>query len=385
MAFKGQTPYKSPGGGGCPSLKWSQDLGFGPKNWWFSESSPAVDPEGRAFVGSSGSRSGVGQMYALSIENGTVLWTFSPSGGPTLSTEFFASPAIYVDPRGEAAAHPTLVLAGAGSGTFFALDAADGAVVWSFRTGNVTVGARGGTGNAPITSSAVLKHGVGYVGGWDGVVYAFNPATGEIHWKFQAIDEDTNTSAQIRATPALSHDGATLHFPAGRAMYAVDAASGKLRWLVQTKQVIYSSPTINKDGVVFYGASGGGVANAVSPEGAVLWTSNLTEFASTMAAIASDGGVLMSSGGANLIKLDPTSGKALWTSNRGMEPVSAMTQDAAGNVWLPSHGGLVFASPDGNITQCVPQSALAGMCQVILATDGVLLAMTEHGGVMAFA
>ena len=215
-------------------------------------------------------------------------------------------------------------------------------------------------------------------------VPGFNPATGDIHWEFQAIDEDTNTSAQIRATPALSHDGTTLHFPAGRAMYAVDAASGKLRWCVQTKQVIYSSPAINKDGVVFYGASGGGVANAVSPEGAVLWTSNLTEFASTMAAIASDGGILMSSGDAHLNKLDPASGKVLWTSNRGRAPVSAMTQDAAGNVWLPD-GGLMFASPEGNITQCVPQSALAGMGQLILPTDGVLLAMTEHGGMMAFA
>jgi outer membrane protein assembly factor BamB len=87
---------------------------------------------------------------------------------------------------------------------------------------------------------------VAYFGAWDGIMYAVDPSTGDIKWKYQAVDNDTNTAAQIRATPAVH--GSVVHFPAGRALYALDASTGQPNWILQTNQVMYTSPTVAPDG-----------------------------------------------------------------------------------------------------------------------------------------
>ena len=74
--------------------------------------------------------------------------------------------------------------------------------------GDVVLGTAGGTGKAPITGSVVVYDSVAYFGAWDGILYAVDAATGNVKWKYQAIDQDTQTAAQIRATPAVSPDGA---------------------------------------------------------------------------------------------------------------------------------------------------------------------------------
>jgi hypothetical protein len=187
----GRSPFKGPAG--CPTIKWSQSFGEGNRSYVWTESSPAVDASGRVFVGSGA------QMWALNISNGDVLWNVSAADPEAEdASEFFSSPALAGG----------LVLAGAGSGTMKALHAETGALAWSFAVGDAVKGMNGGTGKAPITGSVVLSTSgkLAFVGAWDGCLYAFDPATGKISWKFQAIDADTNTNAQIRATPALSKD-----------------------------------------------------------------------------------------------------------------------------------------------------------------------------------
>lgn len=214
---------------------------------------------------------------------------FNTATNTSQSSEFFSSPALASG----------IVVAGTGAGTMYGFDAATGTVKWSFETSHVVVGMNGGTGKAPITGSVVISPSskIAYVGAWDGCIYAFNPLTGTVLWKFQAIDADSNTKAQIRATPALTLDGKTLHFPAGRALYAIDATNGTIKWYRQTKQVVYSSPTLVPDGTAIYGASGGGMSTAISASGTILWSQNLTQFASTMGAITHDGqSVVLTSG-----------------------------------------------------------------------------------------
>ena len=156
------------------------------------------------------------------MTNGSLIWSVDAADPEAKDdSEFFASPAIVSGAGGD------LVLVGAGSGTMKALKAETGEVAWSFQAGPAVKGTSGGTGKAPITGSVVVGSKLAFVGAWDGCLYALEPSSGKISWKFQAMDADTGTHAQIRATPALSKDGATVYFPAGRAMYAVDASSGK--------------------------------------------------------------------------------------------------------------------------------------------------------------
>lgn len=206
-SHSGRAPFIGPQT--CPTLKWQQV--FGNTSSW-TESSSAVDPFGRVFVGSGSS------LWALNLSTGGVLWQHDLVNQQNHSTsEFFSSPAVVND----------RVLAGSGSGTLFVFDAQTGTVLWTFQTGTVVRGSYGGTGLAPITSSVVVSRDgtSAFVGAWDGCIYAFDPLRGIIHWTYQAMDSDTNTRAQIRATPALSKDDSTLYFPAGRSLYAASCHS----------------------------------------------------------------------------------------------------------------------------------------------------------------
>ena len=218
----GRSPYKGPSK--CPTtVKWTNTMGHNNRtSRGLTESNVAVHQSGRAFVGSGSS------LWAVSISDGSTIWEFDTAVNTTQQSEFFSTPAIASAPSGD-----DLVIAGTGAGTVYAFSVADGSLVWSFETGRVVIGMNGGTGRAPVTGSVVVathsdksKSDTGYVGAWDGCVYAFDTVTGERKWKYQAMDADSGTTAQVRATPAVSADGNVIHFPAGRALYALDAATG---------------------------------------------------------------------------------------------------------------------------------------------------------------
>jgi outer membrane protein assembly factor BamB len=293
-----------------------------------------------------------------------------------------------------------------------------------------------------------------YVGAWDGCIYAFDPVSGKLYWKSQVMDADTNTKAQVptsdstlllvsncrrnvralsyavrvyitwcnkdlhflvflvclvwlqlthyspyqvRATPALSSDCRTLHFPAGRALYGIDTATGAVKYNILTKQVVYTSPTVTAgygkgNETVVYGASGGGMANAVSADGKLIWSANLTQLASTMAASTTDGHVLLNSGNTPkcqtcsfLNKIDPTTGNIVWTSqlhDRNIQ-AAAITVDAAGTAWIPSGHGLIFTNTEGNSTMCSDIGGGNSMGSLTIPIDGVVLQLTQHGGLRA--
>ena len=221
-SHSGRSPYKGPSK--CPTtVKWINAMGHdNHSSRGITESSVAVHHSGRAFVGSGSS------LWAISMSDGATIWKFDTAANTSQQSEFFSTPAIAPASSGD-----DLVIAGTGAGTVYAFSVADGSLVWSFETGSVVKGMNGGTGRAPVTGSVVLaphsgqaKPETGYVGAWDGCVYAFDTMSGKHKWKYQAMDKDSGTKAQVRATPAVSVDGTVVHFPAGRALYALDAATG---------------------------------------------------------------------------------------------------------------------------------------------------------------
>ena len=222
----GRSPYRGPST--CPTVvQWTNNMGHNNRTGrGITESSVAVHPSGRAFVGSGSS------LWAVSMSDGTTIWKFDTALNTSQQSEFFSTPAI-ASGASSGDDDDDLVIAGTGAGTVYAFSVADGSILWSFETGRVVSGMDGGTGRAPVTGSVVLstrtdksKPQTGYVGAWDGYVYAFDTVSGKIKWKFQAMDADSGTKAQVRATPAVSADGNVIHFPAGRALYALDAATG---------------------------------------------------------------------------------------------------------------------------------------------------------------
>src|ERR1043166_6841675 len=189
-----------------------------------------------------------GNIYAVDAETGQQLWKRA-TGGPAPSTPAVANGTAY---------------AGSYDGKFYALNTQTGAIRWKFATGGERrFEAKGIHGLEPKTqtiadqydvflSSPVVVSGVVYFGSGDGHLYALDAASGELKWKFKKGDG-------IHASPAFAtrvlYVGSWDSF-----FYAVDAATGKEKWRFHGgedplihNQVGFQSSAAVVDGVVYVG------------------------------------------------------------------------------------------------------------------------------------
>jgi outer membrane protein assembly factor BamB len=105
---------------------------------------------------------------------------------------------------------------------------------WSFATGC--------SGSICGGSSAAVVNGAVYAGAYDGNVYALNAATGAKLWSF-------NTGNLVLSSPAIANGVAYVGSENG-SVYALKAATGTKLWSYATANQVASSPTV-VDGTVY--------------------------------------------------------------------------------------------------------------------------------------
>jgi outer membrane protein assembly factor BamB len=212
-------------------------------------------PTGDRIVGSPVYRDGVvyfgsddGSVYAVNAADGRQLWKHR-TGGPVPATPAIAGDMLYV---------------GSYDGKFYALDARTGATRWKFATGGERrFEAKGLHGQLPksqtiadafdvFLSSPVVTAGTVYFGSGDGNLYALDAASGALKWKFATGDV-------VHASPAYA-DGVVYFGSWDSRFYAVDATSGEEKWrfqggldpLIHNQVGFQSSPAV-ANGVVYTG------------------------------------------------------------------------------------------------------------------------------------
>jgi outer membrane protein assembly factor BamB len=189
-----------------------------------------------------------GNVYAVDAATGRQLWKRA-TGGPVAATPAVGDGRVYV---------------GSYDGKFYALNARTGATAWKFSTqGERRFEARGLHGMQPrsqtfadpfdvFLSSPALAQGMVYFGSGDGHVYALDAATGELRWKFRTGDV-------VHASPAYA--GGVVYFGSWDSyLYAVDAATGQEKWRFKSgedelvhNQVGFQSSPVVANGVVYVG------------------------------------------------------------------------------------------------------------------------------------
>ena len=169
-----------------------------------------------------------------------VKWKF-PTGDRIVSSPVIANKTIYF---------------GGDDGNIYAVEAETGREFWRRAT------------RGPVSSTPAVADGTVYATSYDGNLYALNAETGAVKWKFQTAGErrfeakgihgfqpKTQTIADpfdIFLSSPLVTNG-TVYFGSGdENFYAVDAASGDLRWKFKTGDVVHSSPAF-ADGTVYFG------------------------------------------------------------------------------------------------------------------------------------
>jgi eukaryotic-like serine/threonine-protein kinase len=189
-----------------------------------------------------------GNVYVVDAATGRQIWKRA-TNGPVPATPAIADGTVYI---------------GSYDGKFYALNAQSGALKWKFSTdGERRFEAKGLHGLQPksqtiadpfdiFLSSPVAANGSVYFGSGDGNIYALDSATGDLRWKFKTGDV-------VHASPALS-DGVLFVGSWDSYFYAVDAATGKEKWRfhggedpqIHNQVGFQSSPSV-ANGIVYTG------------------------------------------------------------------------------------------------------------------------------------
>ncbi len=262
--------------------------------------SPAV-VGGVVYVGS-----GSGVMYALDERAGSSRWT-ADLASPIESSAAVANGFVYVGTR---------------DGRLHALDATTGRQKWWVPTGAVIPFPWGHESGDAWTSSPTVANGLVLYGGGDGLLYGISARAGSVLWR-------ARTGGRIRGTAAVVDKRAYIGSFDG-SVYAFDVTTGKQIWRYDTegtklksgdygfdRRSIQSSPSVSA-GVVYVGARDGFLYALDAATGALRWRNDHhISWINSSPAIA-EGVVFAGSSDAHFLQaVDATSGKELWKAQSG--------------------------------------------------------------------
>ncbi len=263
--------------------------------------SPVYD-DGVVYFGSDD-----GNVYAVDAASGQLRWA-RKTGGPVPSTPALAGDTLYVASY---------------DGKFYALDKRTGAPRWKFATGGEQrFEAKGLHGMQPknqtfpdpydvYLSSPVVVRGVVYFGSGDHHVYALDAATGEMKWKFKTGDV-------VHASPAYA-DGIVYFGSWDSYFYAVDGATGVEKWRFQGgedpaihNQVGFQSSPAVVNGVVYTGCRDSNVYALDAATGKEKWRfNNAGSWVITSPAVVAGKVIFGTSDSSMYIVLDADTGKSM--------------------------------------------------------------------------
>lgn len=245
---------------------------------------------------------GVAQLHGLK-------WKFQTHG------EVNSSPAI-VD---------GVVFVGSNDGNLYAIDQETGSKKWAFAT------------NGRIPSSPAVANGMVYFGSYDGNFYAVGAADGKLKWKFSNRGERRFAATHLHGSFPLGETmpdpfdvylsspavwNGAVYFGSGDGnVYALDAATGALKWKFQTGDVVHASPAI-ADGKLFVGSWDSYFYSFDAMTGKELWRFKTGEDADIhnqvgiqSSATVSNGRVYFGCRDSNLYALDAITGRQRWVYN----------------------------------------------------------------------
>jgi hypothetical protein len=260
------------------------DLQTGTQRWSFPLRGLYVSPAvAGKYVFIRSEADNKGQMLALDIDSGKVLWAFTPKRLSSKSNSYFGghltSPVV-VDGT---------VFVGAGK-EVYALDAANGAVRWEFAAKEY------------ISSSATVADGRIYISDFD-AFYAIDQRTGAQLWSFP-------TTMTLYFAPVIG--GQTVLLSSGAQLVALDTVSGKQRWTTSLpgEEVIPSAV----QGARAFVKSTSTLYALDLASGKQLWQVHDTNFISNPA-VAGDQVFVINGMGAStsLSALDAGTGRNTWT------------------------------------------------------------------------
>lgn len=218
------------------SMKWSYDVPSPYKN---INSSAVLNGNTVYFASYDG------KIYALDAGTGVYKWATANTGNPISSGMCLVNGIIYVG------AQPKV----------YAFDATTGTTKWVTASPQFT----------GYSSSPTVADNKVFIGGEDGVMYAFNISDGTIAWS-KVMGTGSLMSSPIYKNGIIYIGGGD-----GK-MYALQSSSGNAVWQNNTTgsiKNIYSGPTLSER-ALYFGTLDGGVLSINIQTGVTKWSNNIT-------------------------------------------------------------------------------------------------------------
>ena len=270
----------------------------------------------------------------------TLAWKFR-TGGRVISTPAVVGDVVYV---------------GSTDGSLYAVNRADGTQRWKFDT------------RGPIASSPAVVNGLVVFSSVDGGIYAVDAATGTQRWRFATKGERRFTAPGIHgaiprtermpdpfdvylSSPAV-HDGVVYIGSGDQQVYALDVASGALKWSFATGDVVHASPAV-VDGVVYIGSWDRNVYALDAATGRERWryttgndTTIYNQIGIASSAAVANGIVFVGGRDGHFHAVDARTGALKWKidNNGGWTIASPAVRD--GVVYFPTSDGRRFKAVD---------------------------------------
>jgi outer membrane protein assembly factor BamB len=227
-----------------------------------------------------------------------------------------------------------------------ALDPVSGRVVVGTRDGILRSVASNGRTKwsvltaAPFAAGPLIRDGIVYAPGGDGLLRALRADTGALLWSYDAGEE-------LVTVPVLT-EGRVLVASQSATLFALNSADGKWAWQYRRTPpagfiLRGASTPIVRDGIVYLGFSDGHAAALKAADGTPVWDRVLstgTQFidVSSTPGFDAQGRVIVASYKDGLFALDPKTGDTVWQSS------------ASGLAYVLVRGPIIFAAGEDRIS-----------------------------------
>lgn len=321
-------------------------------------SSPAVSSTGIVYFGTSKSSTDVTASRILSLTPGatsaTLRWAYTVPGTYSLID---ASPTLSAD--------GSMLFAGSWNNSVYALNTSNGTLRWSYATASY------------ISSSPALgSDGTVYITSGDGFLYALNPtATAALRLKWSFLSDGT-----IAASPAIGPDNSIVFATLGGTVTAV-TSTGLVKWTRTVPTIagrdsrIRASPAIAPDGTVYVGSGNYFFYALDGATGAIKWSFETLAEVDSTAAVGPTGTVYFASRAGEFYAFD-AEGVFVWGQALGEIFYSSTAIDANGNVYIPCFSGnntsKVYAFDPSGTTLWVTTLPTVIDASPVITTDGKL-------------
>ncbi len=301
--------------------------------------------------------------------------------------------------HGEVVSSPAIVdgviYVGSNDGHLYALDQEAGAKKWAFTT------------QGRIPSSPAVDSGLVYFASYDGNFYAVETATGKLRWKFAIAGEHRFTATHLHgsipaaeampdpfdvylSSPVVS--GGAVYFGSGDGnIYALDAATGALKWKFHTGDVVHASPAI-ADGKLYIGSWDSSFYALDAATGNELWRFKTGEdpdihnqVGIQSSATVANGIVYFGCRDSNFYALDAATGAKRWTFNNKGSWVIVSPVVHAGRVYFATSDTALLYTLDAQTGTPVDSlkfhwpifasPSIAGDTLYLAGQDGILVAI----------